>query len=425
MKLRVQTAMVGLATTAMLFGYSCSNPPSDETGTAGTGSQQGSAGTSSAAGTTAAGGTTGTAGTGAAGTSAAAGTNGTAGTGTAGTGTAGTGSAGTGAAGTGAGTAGTGATTCPAGVKGHCNAETGAVNKYPGFTLKLAEEFDSPIDLDKDPIWTWSDGGPPEGQARFHKSQITFANGTMIITATKPAGGVPSSISYAEPDKNQQSGMPGARAVLSGEFRTKYNNYRYGRYEVRYKAPIENGTMPASSYGNFLSTMFTFRTPKWSKWRELDLELEANIKNKVAYNVVNADNAGGYPGGDSGNLAPANVPNYSCQDMHTYAIEWTPTKVTWYVDGVALRSNLNTAPGIPVISAKIMMNLWVFGGNGDVPFGNTTRNVYPFFATYEWFRFYKWDQETTYPYENWQDIPKADTDFSRNNPLETNYPAPN
>jgi hypothetical protein len=72
-----------------------------------------------------------------------------------------------------------------------------------------------------------------------------------------------------------------------------------------------------------------------------------------------------------------------------------------------------------------MMNLWVFGGNGDVPFGNTTRNVYPFFSTYEYFRFYKWDQETTYPYEDITQLPKADTDFSRNNPNETNYPAPN
>ncbi len=83
-----------------------------------------------------------------------------------------------------AGTAGTGA--CPAGVKGHCNADTGLPTKYAGYTLALAEEFDTPLDLDSDPIWTWSDGGRPEGQTRFAKSQITFAGGQMIITALGP-----------------------------------------------------------------------------------------------------------------------------------------------------------------------------------------------------------------------------------------------
>ena len=40
-------------------------------------------------------------------------------------------------------------------------------------------------------------------------------------------------------------------------------NYRYGRYEVKFQAPVEN--MGKTGDGNFLSTMFTFRTPKWSK----------------------------------------------------------------------------------------------------------------------------------------------------------------
>lgn len=415
MRLGKHVTMAGLATALVYSMVSgCSNPPTQGTpsgaaGTTGGSGVTGSSGTTGAAGTTGVAGTTGAAGTtGTAGTTGAAGTTGVAGT----TGTAGT----TGAAGT-TGTAGTGGgtTACPAGVKGHCNADTGAVDKYPGFHLALAEEFDQPIDLDKDPIWTWSDGGPPEGQARFNKSQISFANGQMIITAIQQ--NVAPSTSYAEPDKDKTTGTPGLRTVLSGEFRTKYNNYRYGRYEVKFQAPVEN--MGKTADGNFLSTMFTFRTPKWSKWRELDLELEANIKNKVAYNVVNADNAGGYPGGDSGSLAPPGIANFSVQQMHTYIIEWTPTKVTWYVDGNVLRSNNNTAPGIPTLSAKIMMNLWVFGSAGA--FGNPANNVYPFHSTYEYFRFYKWDQETMYPVDDPKTLPQADLAYSQNNSNET-YP---
>jgi beta-glucanase (GH16 family) len=301
-------------------------------------------------------------------------------------------------------------------VLGHCNADTGAKDKYPGFTLALAEEFDAPIDLDKDPIWTWSDGGPPEGQARFNKSQITFASGQMIITAI--AMNVPPSLSYSEPDQNKTTGTASGRAVLSGEFRTKYNNYRYGRYEAKFQAPIENGGTGAD--GNFLSTLFTFRTPKWKEWRELDFEMEANIKTKVAWNMVNANGATGYPGGDASNGAPAGIANFNIQQMHTYIIEWTPTKVTWYTDGVVVNTNPPGAKAIPVLSAKIMMNLWVFGSAGA--FGNPANNKYPFHSTYEYFRFYKWNQETMYPVADPKTLPTTDVIYSQNNSGETVYP---
>src|SRR5919109_788665 len=45
---------------------------------------------------------------------------------------------------------------CPAGVRGHCSSAT--YPTHPGFTLALVEDFDQPLDLDNDPIWTYSDG---------------------------------------------------------------------------------------------------------------------------------------------------------------------------------------------------------------------------------------------------------------------------
>jgi beta-glucanase (GH16 family) len=119
-------------------------------------------------------------------------------------------------------------------------------------------------------------------------------------------------------------------------------------------------------------------------------------------------------------MAPANVANFSIKDTHNYMFEWTPAKVTWFVDGVMLRSNMGNTK-IPTNSAKIMMNLWVFGS--DAAFGIVGNNVYPFSATYEWIRFYKSNTETTYPYENPKtQLPAGDVDFSKNNPNETVYP---
>jgi beta-glucanase (GH16 family) len=437
MRLSKHAAMVGLATATISFAIlstvGCSNPPTQGTGTAGAngsgtaGSGSGQAGTGSGqagTGSGQAGTGSGQAGTGSGQAGTGPGTAGAAGGGTAGAtagasgnagsggGTAGTsGMAGSGMAGT---SGGGGATNCPMGVKGHCNADTGAVDKYPGFTLALAEEFDNAIDLNADPIWTWSDGGPPEGQARFGQNAITFANGQMTITAT--AMNVPASISYAEPAVGQNTGTAHQCAVASGEFRTKYNNYRYGRYETKLTAPVEDMGGPD---GNYLSTMFTFRTPKWDHWREIDIELEANIKGMVAYNLVNADNAQGYPGGDAGSKTP--VAGYSILQPHVYAFEWTPTKVVYYVDGNVLLTNTgNTGHAIPTLSAKIMMNLWVFAS--AQAFGDPTKNKYPFHSTYDYFRFYKWNMETMYPVDDpHTQLTGNDVAHSQNNSMETGH----
>jgi hypothetical protein len=319
---------------------------------------------------------------------------------------------------------------CPAGVAGHC--DNGATYPtYPGFTLALVEDFPAPIDLDNDPIFTWSDGSPESGQVRFRKEQITFADGKMVITAdstcpTPAPGCIPDSPSYAEAALNQTTGMPGAMNVWSGELRTKYNNYRYGRYEARFHAPSANPgheTDPANS-GNFLSSMFIFRTPKWQQWNEVDIELEPTIPTMMAFNVVDANGQQHYP---AGNASPGNTSNglpsgYKNIDTHTYAFEWTPTNITWYVDGAMVNQYAGTAADpVPTNSAKIMMNLWIFGSSAA--FGDPSKNVYPFSSEYEYFRFYKSDQETTYPCSPTPScLSSDDTDYSQNNPNETNYP---
>lgn len=128
---------------------------------------------------------------------------------------------------------------------------------YPtrdGFTLALVEEFDAPLDLDKDPIWTWSDGGLSEGAVRFVKDAISFDGGMMKLTVSKSS--VAGSDSYAEPVANAPKGFVPLKPLRSGEVRTRFNNFRYGRYEVlpttfrrvRLKAAVE----PSGTTVNFV-----------------------------------------------------------------------------------------------------------------------------------------------------------------------------
>jgi hypothetical protein len=408
--------------TILTFAFattSCSSPPTEDnrgpvnstgSGTSMTGSGSGGDSSSGTSSTGSSGDSTGTAGD----------MSGTGGSGTGGdmSGTGGSGTGGTMSGGDGGQVVAAGCGACPANVQGHCDANANYPT-YAGYTLQMAEDFCTPLDLDKDPIWTWSDGAPADGDTWFQKSQIAFADGKMNITAIPmaiPAGYT----SYSESGYNSMTGKPTARHFLSGELRTKYNNYRYGRYEVRFKAP--------AAVGGFLSTMFAFRTPKWQTWNEVDLELEpmdgtTSIIHQVAGNVVYFKNTGagvpGYPGGAAFDAMPTGVMNYSINETHTYAFEWTATKITWYLDGNVIHTYNGTQPKVPDLSSKIMMNLWVFLGTH---FGDPTGNKYPLASEYEWFHFYKQDGET-YPCTNTPTcLQPADTAFAKNNMNETTYP---
>jgi hypothetical protein len=399
----------------------CSSPPSDGynappgSGGNGTSTSQGGSGNASTSG-----------GSGNASTSG--GSSSQAGSGTT---TAGTSSGGSGTAGASSGSGGTTGSAmegmCPPGVQGHC--DVGATYPtYQGFTLNLVEDFPAPLDLDKDPILTWSDGSPVDGQTRFRKEQIAFADGKMIITAQPPdgcapqtgnAGCIPGGTSYAEPAPGMSTGSVGTMGVWSGEVRTKYNNYRYGRYEAKYHAPANTG--------GFLSTMFVFRSPKWTIWNEIDNELEPSISTSVAGNVVfGPQGYTGYPNNPTQNdawSAMISGGTYHIADEHTYAFVWTPTEIDWYLDGGTTPIQTFTGKamdGIPTASAKIMMNMWVFAQPN--PFGDAKTNQYPIKSEYEYFHFYKWDQDTTYPCSPAPAcLPASDKANAQNNPSEVNY----
>ncbi len=324
----------------------------------------------------------------------------------------------TGSSGSSAGSSGTSCDSAAiAGVIGHPDACINYPTR-PGYNLYLAEEFEQPIDLDNDANWTWSDGGLAEGQVRFIKDQITFQGGNMLITAAK----MPqvTSMSFAE------NMSIGPKPISSGEFRTKYNNYRYGWYEARYKPP--------TSSGNFISTMFTFRTPKTIAWREIDNELTANGLTILGTNVYWENNAGNYncAYADQLDVPLTGIANVQ-SDFHVYAFEWTPTSIKWYVDDMThpVRTKTPTevvtnCPGstntvaIPELSAKILMNLWVFAAANGYGGADPTKNVYPMTATYDYFRFYKAATgESTYPCSPTPScIAHSDIILSKNNPTD-------
>jgi endo-1,3-1,4-beta-glycanase ExoK len=304
---------------------------------------------------------------------------------------------------------------CPAGVSGHCSAGA-SYPMYPGFTLALVEEFDEPIDLVTDPVWTYSDGFGEGRYTRYKKEAISFASGKLIITATTPAGGV-ANTGYPTYAEGVATAFPdivaGTSTVQSGEFRTRLNNYRYGRYEFRMKAPGLNPT------GNFINAFFTYRTPKWQQWREIDVEITPeNTAQSAGTNIVWGNNPFSY--GDTLNsygAKPIALPDGGTvfDDFHVYAFEILPASVTWFADGTQIRQDTGTVVKLPEMSMKIMANLWVFPDSswgGGLP----VNNVYPMRSEIDWIRFYKADQEPAYPCSPTPScVPAEDRDYSKNN----------
>lgn len=290
--------------------------------------------------------------------------------------------------------------------------------KYDGFTLTLAEEFEKPIDLDKDPIWTWSDGGLGEGQVRFVEEAIKFKDDKLILEAKETEKSPLYECSHANAGT-----PPGPKNLTSGELRTRRNMFRYGRYEVSMKAPtVQPGNTTIN--GNYIATMFVYKDASARHWREVDIEVVGNAPDAVVTNVLYADNASRWyqeMAADAINFMDGvNVR----ESFNTYAFEWLPDSITFYFNGKEFRKYNNfqkPGVGVPELPGKIMLSLWIFEGPmywfGGLEGNN---NQYPMSVEYDWFRYYKWDGDDKYPCNNLADDCLTEDDLwtSGNNPCD-------
>jgi hypothetical protein len=260
--------------------------------------------------------------------------------------------------------------------------------------------------LDHDPVWTWSDGGFQTH--RFTRDAISFDSGHMIITLSET--GQAESCSYS----NQ--GMVPASTRTSGELRSRYNTFRYGRYEARVKAPSVQPN-DAVTNGNYISSLFIFRQPGCQEWREIDLEVTGDSPSNLVTNVIHGNQTCATTEiRQDFELQDANFRT----DFQTIGFEWLPGKVRYYrFDSTGAEVTLRTVMDdrVPELPAKIMANLWVF--NSSYAFGGLdgANDVFPLHNEYDFIRFYRWDGDMDYPCDNMDAacLPAADLDLAGNN----------
>lgn len=154
------------------------------------------------------------------------------------------------------------------------------------------------------------------------------------------------------------------------ELRT-IQSFLYGRFEVSMKSAAREG---------MLSSFFTYNdfATGPDQWNEIDFEILGRYTDNVQVNTITPGQA---------NHVRSHPVNFNPHlDYHTYAFEWTPSYVAWFIDGEEIYRQ--TGGHILTLNRaqKIMMNIWnptytnwVGTWNGDLA---------PAFAFYDWVKYY-------------------------------------
>ena len=159
-----------------------------------------------------------------------------------------------------------------------------------------------------------------------------------------------------------------SKQYKGAEYRSK-NSYLYGRFEVRMKSFQKSGA---------LSTFFTYHdTPNADQWNEIDVEILGRYNNEVQFNAITP--------------YQTNHKRHEFLDFnpsmgyHTYAFEWTPDYVAYFVDDKEVYRQTDDFIKTLIHAQKIMMNVWIPAWDNWT--GHWYENEAPAFASYDWIKY--------------------------------------
>ncbi|MEM6332531.1 MAG: family 16 glycosylhydrolase [Planctomycetota bacterium] len=205
------------------------------------------------------------------------------------------------------------------------------------WILDWSDEFSGNA-VDTNRWFLRDDGNVQNNELQYYApQQATVANGNLIITA----------------DNTPTNGRPYTSARLES-----HTTVRYGRVEVRAKIPTTKGIWPA-----------IWLWPKavpWPTGGEIDIMEHRgsnpfDVSSAYHYNDVPNTSRFATQGYDNGTAWP--------DDFHTYAVDWEPTQLRFYVDGVNYHT-LNASDAFPISGTpmNVILNTAVggiFDGNPD------------------------------------------------------------
>lgn len=144
----------------------------------------------------------------------------------------------------------------------------------------------------------------------------------------------------------------GNPALCSGEAYAGANYssidfYSYGRVEARFQA---------ASGAGLVSSLFTYTGPSdGNPHDEIDIEILGQDTTKMQANY--------FVGGVGGHEHVIDLGFDAAAGLHTYAFEWRPDRIDWWVDDVLVYSV--AAAVLPATPGRIMMNLWAVDASAE------------------------------------------------------------
>ena len=209
------------------------------------------------------------------------------------------------------------------------------------WSLVWSDEFDgpngSPVDSSK---WSFNIGGNGWGNNELETYTNRLANsdlegGRLAIKAIKET--------FTGPD-NITRNYTSARLLTKNKF-----SQAYGRFEARIKIPYGQGIWPA-----FWMLGDNIDTAQWPNCGEIDIMENIGKEPSIVHGTFHGP---GYSGGN-GVSAAYTLPSGQkfSDDFHTFAVEWEPNVMRFYVDGLLYKTR--TPADLPAGTS------WVF----DHPF---------------------------------------------------------
>jgi beta-glucanase (GH16 family) len=215
------------------------------------------------------------------------------------------------------------------------------------WNLVWSDEFNGPsIDTSN---WTFETGGGGWGNNELeyytNGANASIQNGALVIEARRE--------------------NVGGMAYTSTRMNTRgKHEFTYGRIEARIALPSGQGLWPA-----FWMLGSNIGTVGWPASGEIDIMEHVNTASTI-FGTIHWDSGGHVSYGGS-----TSVPSFT--GYHVYSIEWSPSAITWFVDGVQyvqanILNNINNTQAFqrPFF---ILLNLAVGGAfpgnpNSSTPF---------------------------------------------------------
>jgi beta-glucanase (GH16 family) len=281
-----------------------------------------------------------------------------------------------------------------------------------GWTLAWADEFDGPAGTTPDPAnWAYEIGDTtPDGKNGWGNEELQYYTDDPDNAATDGAGNLVITLDEAEAGQECYYGpcqFESARLITQNKA-----EFAYGRIESRLQVPTGgDGLWPA-----FWSLGTDITDNPWPGAGEIDvMEYVSRIPNEI-FGTIHGP---GYNGGGSF----SGIYDFGERvdtEFHTFAVEWQPNLITWYVDDIPYhQAEPSDVPGPWVFDKPFFLLLnFAIGGN----FGGSVdpSNIYPQEYLIDYVRVYqgpdtaeRFEATFTDTAPGWRQVSIPMTDFAR------------